>query len=131
MPDYEKISLMAQIAIFEKRQGKDIIEISRYFRSDYISRKVLFAVLHYTMCFLMVTAMVLLMRLESFLGKPDLVMLMEGGKRLSIIYLAGAALIALISYVVSAGKYERVHRLSLYYMSKLEKLLEMEEDEVS
>ena len=38
MLNEEKIRLMTDIAMFEKKNEKDMIQVGRYFRSDYISQ---------------------------------------------------------------------------------------------
>lgn len=41
MLNEDKIKLMTGIALFEKREGKHIFPANRYFRSDYISGRIL------------------------------------------------------------------------------------------
>ena len=53
MLNEDKIKLMTGIAMFEKREGKRIFPVNRYFRSDYISRHMFRSFFSYTICYLL------------------------------------------------------------------------------
>ncbi len=50
----EKIKIMTSLAMFEKHEGKRIFPINRYFKSDYISSKLIrsFFQLYAEFCFM-------------------------------------------------------------------------------
>ena len=48
MLNEDKIKLMTGIALFEKREGKRIFPVNRFFRSDYISRHMFRSFFSYT-----------------------------------------------------------------------------------
>jgi hypothetical protein len=122
----EKIRLMTQISIFEEKDGKDIYEISRHFKGDYISRKILVSMIHYTLCFLLAAFIMLLMNLENILLHLNLNFITSVSRSLLILYGIGGAICAILSYVIHAEKYEKGHRNSLFYAAKLDKLLHLQ-----
>ena len=48
MLNEDKIKLMTSIAMFEKREGKHIAPANRFFRSDYISGRIMRSFFVYT-----------------------------------------------------------------------------------
>ncbi len=44
----EKIKIMTNLAMFEKKEGNRIFPVNRYFKSDYISSKLLRSFFSYT-----------------------------------------------------------------------------------
>ena len=51
MLNEDKIKLMTGIAMFEKREGKRIFPVNRYFCSDYISSHMIGSFFYYTVSF--------------------------------------------------------------------------------
>lgn len=128
MLNVEKIRLMARISIYEESHGKDIMEISRHFKGDYVSRKILIAMIHYTLCFLLVAFIILIMNLETILLHLNLDFLSSVSKSMLLIYGIGGAICLIGSYIFYAETYEACHRDSLFYAAKLDKLLHLDEN---
>ena len=53
MLNVEKIRLMTQLSIYDRKEGKAIRDVSRYFKGDYLSRRMFMALVHYTLCFIL------------------------------------------------------------------------------
>ena len=127
MLNVEKIRLMTQLSIFEKKQGKDIRETSSYYRNDYISRKIVHAVVRYTLCFLLIVVIFVTLQLESILLKMNLDYLREASNTILVLYFAGMGVVMFASYIIYHSKYEKTHQMTLFYQAKLDKLLDIEE----
>ena len=65
MLNEEKIKLMTSIGLFEKREGRRIFPVNRFFRSDYIGRYLLKSFLGYTLCWMLGTALVVVYKAED------------------------------------------------------------------
>ena len=56
MLNEEKIRLMADLAVFEKKNGGRMQAVTSYFKSDYISRNMIRGFISYTLCCVMILA---------------------------------------------------------------------------
>ena len=50
MLNEDKIKLMTSISMLEKKEGKYLFPVRQYFRSDYIGKNLLKALIGYTFC---------------------------------------------------------------------------------
>ena len=60
-----KIIAMTKLAIYEKHKGEEALEITKYYREDYISNRILQGVIRYTAIFILLLFMYLLMESMS------------------------------------------------------------------
>ncbi|SFG57325.1 hypothetical protein [Oribacterium sp. WCC10] len=129
MLNVEKIRLMTQLSIYEKKEGKGIIETSKYFKGDYISRGILTAAIYYTLCYILIAIVYCIINLEEILLKLNIPFIMSMLHTIVVIYLAGLVLMIFCAYIRYNHRYDSAHRKSLYYTAKLDKLLRMQETE--
>ena len=129
MLNVEKIRLMAQLSIYERKEGKGILETSRHFKGDYISRRLLTSAIFYTLCFILITIVLTIINLEEVLVKLNIPFIMESLHTVFFIYLIGMVIMLLIAYIRYNSSYDYAHRKSLFYAAKLDKLLRMQENE--
>ena len=50
MLNEDKIKLMTELALFEKKHASQMKTVNQYFKSDYISRNLLRGFISYTLC---------------------------------------------------------------------------------
>ena len=131
MLNVEKIRLMTQLSIYERKEGKRIIETSKYFKGDYVSRSILTASIYYTLCFLVIAIILTVVNIEDILLQLNIPFIMESLHKILYIYLAGMVIMILLAYIRYSASYDSAHRKSLFYTAKLDKLLRMQEDENS
>lgn len=127
MLNVEKIRLMTQLSIYDRKEGKAIRDVSRYFKGDYLSRRMFMALVHYTLCFILVSMLLMLINLEELLMHLNIPFIVAAVRVLLFIYVLGFVGMMAFSYVRYARTYDDLHRKSLYYMAKLDKLLQLEE----
>lgn len=125
--DIEKIHIMTKLAIFEKKEGRDIMEVSRFFKGDYVAARIFKAILHYSLCFLLVTMLAGLIQLETILLNLNFRFLGDAVKFVSLLYLLGLLLTILVSGFGAGAQYDRAHTLGERYIEKLESLLSYEQ----
>ena len=53
MLNEDKIKLMTSISMLEKKEGKYLFPVRQYFRSDYIEKNLLKALIGYTFCWIL------------------------------------------------------------------------------
>lgn len=129
MLNQEKIRMMARLSIFEKREGRDVPRISRYYKADYISNRILKAALHYSLCFLLVASFVLLLKINRIFESLNPDFLLSLGRGILLLYLLGLSAAVVAAAALSANYYDRIQRLGDRYLDELERLLELEEAE--
>ncbi len=89
MLNEEKIRLMTDIAMFEKKNEKDMIPAGRYFKSDYISMWLLRSLLSYTAAFGLCLALWLLYQIEGIMSTMDLDAILRSAGLIGILYGTG------------------------------------------
>ena len=105
----EKIKIMTNLAMFEKNEGNRIFPVNRYFKSDYISSKLLRSFFSYTLSFLLGIVLWVLCDIEL-------------GMKVGAIYLAGLVVYLIISLCIYARRYDYASRGMKVYMAKLKRL---------
>ena len=85
------------------------------------------ALVHYTLCFILVSMLLMLINLEELLMHLNIPFIVAAVRVLLFIYVLGFVGMMAFSYVRYARTYDDLHRKSLYYMAKLDKLLQLEE----
>lgn len=118
----EKIKIMTNLAMFEKNEGNRIFPINRYFKSDYISSKLLRSFFSYTLSFLLGLALWVLCYIERWLNVIRLESLIEVGLKVGGVYAAGLVVYLIISLFVYARRYDYASRGIKVYLAKLKRL---------
>lgn len=122
MLNEDKIKLMNEIAMFEKKGAKTIFPVNRYFRSDYISSRMLRSLFAYTVSYLLCVSIWFLYNLDQFLNALNLDTLIGYGRQAVFIYLAGLVVYELITLCVCRRRYEYAKRGMKVYLAKLKRL---------
>ena len=118
----EKIKIMTNLAMFEKKEGNRIFPVNRYFKSDYISSKLLRSIFSYTLSFLLGIVLWVLCDIEKWLNVMWIESLIELGMKVGAIYLAGLVVYLIISLCIYARRYDYASRGMKVYMAKLKRL---------
>ena len=123
MLNEEKVRYMTELAIFEKKRGKEIFSINRYFKSDYVGIQMFRSFFGYTFSYLLILLLWALYKLEDILGSISF----EGAARLGALcgfwYLLGLAVYLGISCVIAQRRYNYASRYQIMYSAKLKHLL--------
>ena len=102
-----KIIAMTKLAIYEKHKGEEALEITKYYREDYISNRILQGVIRYTAIFILLLFMYLLMQGEELLYKMSFVFLVSLGRKIVILYLMGLTFFVAVFLLFSYFTYEK------------------------
>lgn len=122
MLNEDKIKLMTGIAMFEKREGKAIFPANRYFRSDYISSRMLRSFFSYTLCYILCVLVWGLYSIEKLLNAVNLDELILMAKTAALFYIAGLIVYLIITFFVYRKRYEYARRGMKVYVAKLKRL---------
>ncbi len=118
----EKIRLMTDLAIYEKKYEKDVFKINKFYKSDYIFWNMLMAFVRYTACFAGCFLLYMLFQSDSFFYSINVDGVMSILTRLTLIYALGAVIYLFISAVVYSARYKRARKGMLFYATKLKRL---------
>ena len=122
MLNEEKIRLMTDIAVFEKKANKDIFPVTRYFKSDYIGSRLIRSFLMYSFTCLIGVGMWILYQIEDILNTMDLSVLLASAKHVAVFYVAGLLVYLGITWIVYAKRYDTASKSMKVYQAKLRRL---------
>ncbi len=122
MLNEDKIKLMTGIAMFEKREGKNIFPANRYFQSDYISSRMFRSFFSYTLCFILCVLIWVLYNIERLLNTMNLDEVFVVARKGGILYVIGLLLYLVITFRVCQKRYEYAKRGMKVYVAKLKRL---------
>ena len=122
MLNEDKIKLMNEIAMFEKRGARNIFPVNRYFRGDYISSRMLRSFFSYSFCYLLGVLIWVLYHMEQLLNALNLDEVVAIGGRAVLFYGAGLLAYLAVTYLVYRRRYEYARRGMKVYLAKLRRL---------
>lgn len=125
----EKIRLMTKISIADKRYGSTMRDISRYFSSDYISKKVLKALIHYSLCFVLLVMIVMVGNMQEILQNINLPGIEKILHLMVTAYCSGLAVTIVIAYACYSYIYNTYNEKAKYYKAALDKLYRLADGE--
>ena len=118
----EKIRLMTDLAIYEKKYEQDVFKITKYYKSDYIFWHVLLSFLRYTAVFVIFMGAYMLFRADVFFYNVNI----EGYYVIFIktltYYAIGAVIYCITAACVYSKRYQRARKGMLFYVTKLKRL---------
>ncbi len=125
MLNFKKIRLMTKLAVYEKKDGKEDIYLSKYYKTDYVRFQVLKSVITATIGYALIIALIVFYRME-YLIKNAVVLdykllgtYVLGFYLMTItIYGLGALILYSIKYDASRKKLSRYFKL----LKRLEKI---------
>ena len=122
MLNEEKIRLMTGIAMFEKKANKEIFPVTRYFKSDYISSRLIRSFLTYSFTCLIGVGMWILYQIEDILNTMDISVLLASAKYIALFYAAGLLVYLGITWAVYSKRYDTASKSMKVYQAKLRRL---------
>lgn len=122
MLNEDKIKLMTGIAMFEKREGKNIFPVYRYFQNDYISSHMFRSFFSYTLCYILGVLIWILYHMERLLNAMNLDEVIIICRRGTLFYCVGLILYLIITFFVYYKRYEYAKRGIKVYVAKLKRL---------
>lgn len=129
MINEERVKNMTRIAIYEKNQGKQQIDMCKYYKSDYVTYHTLQSFIYATIAFCMIGAAVVLLGMESLLEQINTLDYMALAKNILILYGLWIGVYFIISLIVYHIRYDRMKPGVKDYYQKLQLLSEQYEEE--
>lgn len=129
MINKNKVALMTKMAIYEQGEGRKSIPMSKYYKNDYLSLKIINSVIVVTLSFFLIIGLYVLVNFEKLLEEMVSMDLLEVGKQMLI----GYVILIVISLVLTRfmyGKRFKQYRKGLNeYNGNLKKLYTISKNE--
>ncbi len=126
----QNVKLMSKIAIYEKNNGRQEIPMNSFYKGDYVRIYSLKAVVHATIAFVLIAAIVIMYKLDYILSNILKVEYKQLAMYMLIIYACFISIYWLIARIVYARRYEKARPNIIIYNHDLKKLREVSEKEV-
>ena len=118
----DKIRLMNEIALFEKKERKRERPAEVFFRRDYVAKHMLQSFFAWTLSYGLLLGVVMLYILERILNTVDVMEVVKYARTGILIYLAGLAVFEIITVIVYRRRYAAaVEKREIHY-TKLNRL---------
>ena len=101
----DKIRLMNEIALFEKKERKRERPAEVFFRRDYVAKHMLQSFFAWTLSYGLLLGVVMLYILERILNTVDVMEVVKYARTGILIYLAGLAVFEIITVIVYRRRY--------------------------
>lgn len=122
MLNAEKIRLMTDLAVYERKNKKTVFQINNYYRQDYLAGQLLSAFVRFTFSYGVLACVYALFHIDTLFYNINLKGATAMLNRFGFLYLAGLLLYLFVTYSVAAGRYKRAKRGMLLYATKLKRL---------
>lgn len=129
MINEEKVKLMTKLAIYESKKGKKQLNISKYYKRDYVRYNMFKAVVAATVSFIMLLAIYVLVNAEDLLMSLNELDFMKEATKLGILYVVFILIYMIVARIIYARRYEQVKPDVIIYNHNLKKLKEMYDKE--
>lgn len=130
MINEEKVKIMNRLAMYEKREGKKYLPVSKYYRSDYIGLAMIKNFFLVTIGYGLVVAAVAVYNSEYLMNNIHKMNLINLGIGILVGYVATLAAYSVLTYIQYTVKYHRAKKsVKKYYqeLTRLEKIYSREE----
>lgn len=130
MLNEDKIRLMNEIAMYEKKEARRMRPARKYFRDDYVAKHMLQSFFAYTLSCALLLSVAFLYRLDWILNAADMPETLVWVKRLLILYFSGLALFELLTALIYRRRYalaERRRERGLLLLNRLKKRYDIRE----
>lgn len=123
----ENIKQMTKTAVFEERH-KDLLDISQFFKWDYVTFHILKTWICTTIAFIIAVASYVLYRIE--MGQFDLSKFdfNTNSKILLLVYIIYSLIFAMIALLVYISRYEKAKKQVGHYQRLLKRILSAQEE---
>ncbi|MCR5154941.1 MAG: hypothetical protein K6B75_08865 [Lachnospiraceae bacterium] len=117
-----KVRLMTRLAMYEEKEGKDDINLSKYYKRDYVRMQVLNSILYATIGYILVLAMYIGYKLEYLIKVVVRLDYAAMLRNILVIYVIVLAVYVLATWFVSSLYYTYSRKKLARYFRMLRKL---------
>lgn len=131
MLNNDRIRLMTKLALYEGKEGKEDIALSKYYKSDYVRYQIIKSIICTTIAYVLILALFILYKSEYIIAKAVTLNYRLIGMYALGIYIIIVSVYAFITGVVYSLKYDRSRKKLGRYYKLLKRLNKMYNEETS
>ncbi len=117
-----KIRLMTKLALYERKEGKEDIKLSKYYRTDYVRLQVLKTVVAVTFSYILILLLIAIYKLEYLIDQAVVLDYAGIGKMILGIYIVVLTAFVLAVLVGYSIKYRKSRKKLSKYFRMLKRL---------
>lgn len=125
----EKVKIMTKLAIYESTKGKKQLNISKYYKRDYVRYNMFKTAVAATIAFILMLGVYVLLNFEDLMISLNDMDLIQEAEKIGIFYLIFLVFYMLIAWLVYARKYEAVKPDVIVFNHNLKYLKELYDKE--
>ncbi len=125
MVNEEKVKLMTKLAIYENTKGKKQLNISKYYKRDYVRFQMFKTAVSSTIAFMILLFAYCMLNAEQLLLKLNDLDFLGVAAKVGVLYVVFLVIYMLVAWVVYANKYEKIKPDVVMYNRNLKRLKEM------
>ena len=129
MVNNRKVRLMTKLAIYEKKEGKEDIKLSKYFRRDYVRLHLIYNIIAVTIGYLLVLALICAYQMEYLIKEAVRLDYIGIGKIILGIYIIILTVYIMASLVGYSLYYDRSRKKLAKYFRMLRRLRSIYQEE--
>lgn len=122
MINVDKVKLMTGIAMYEKKEGKKIFPVTRFFKGDYVGSHLLYAFFAHMFCFALCAAVWVMYNSEQLLAVMSIDELAAMAKAGCAVYVVSLTAYLVVTGIVYSKRYSCARRGMKVYLAKLKRL---------
>lgn len=122
MLNSKKIRLMTKLAVYETKEGKEDIHLSKYYKTDYVRFQVLKSVISATVGYLLILLLVVMYKMEYLIKNAVVLNYKMIGNYVLGIYIMIVTVYGLGSVLVYSRKYDASRKKLARYFKLLKRL---------
>ena len=122
MLNEEKIRLMTRLALYEQKEGKKDLPLSKYYRTDYLALKMINSTIVMSLGYIVLLATIVLIRVEELISNVVSMDLVAIGRNILIAYVILFAVNMAVTYFISSYRFKKSRGNLNHYNSYLKDL---------
>ena len=131
MLNNNKIRLMTKLAVYESKQGKEDIRLSKYYKTDYVRLQILKSIVSATVGYAFILALIILYQSEYLIKNAVTLDYKTLGIYVLCFYVVVVVVYSIISFVGFSLKYDGSRRKLGRYFKLLKRLNKIYKEETS
>lgn len=131
MLNNKKIRLMTKLAVYENKEGKEDINLSKYYKTDYVRYQVFKSLISTTIGYALILVLIFLYETEYLIRNAVNLDYKHIGTYILGIYIILLVIYGAISTIVYSIKYDKSRKKLTHYFKLLKRLSKVYKDESS
>ncbi|HHT57562.1 hypothetical protein [Herbinix luporum] len=122
MLNFKKIRLMTKLAVYENKEGKEDIYLSKYYKQDYVRLQVIKSIISATIGYILIITMIGFYRMEHLIKKAVSLQYKTIGGYILGFYIIIITIYGLGSYLGYSMKYDASRKKLARYFKLLKRM---------